>query len=70
MVHGSGPLDRNENVKKGSHLNLFNTLAHHLAGIGIASLRYDKRGCGESTGDYYAAGHSDLLADVSISVEN
>ena len=63
MVHGSGPLDRNENVK-GQQLNAFNTMAAHLAELGIASLRYDKRGCGESSGEFVAAGHRDLVADA------
>ncbi len=63
MVHGSGPLDRNENVK-GQPLNIFNAMAHALADCGIASLRYDKRGCGDSSGDYMRAGHSDLVQDA------
>jgi uncharacterized protein len=63
MVHGSGPLDRDENMD-GQQLNVFNTIAHHLVGEGIASLRYDKRGCGKSSGDYHATGHSDLTNDA------
>jgi len=63
MVHGSGPLDRNENMK-GQQLNIFNAIAHALADHGIASLRYDKRGCGDSSGDYMGAGHTDLVMDA------
>lgn len=63
LVHGSGPLDRNENAR-GTKLNIFNTIAHDLARKGIASLRYDKRGCGKSTGNYYATGHHDLVSDA------
>ena len=63
MVHGSGPLDRDENMK-GQKLNVFNSFAHHIANEGIASLRYDKRGCGKSAGDYYTAGHSDFVEDA------
>lgn len=63
MLHGSGPLDRDENMK-GQQLNVFSTIAHYLVREGIASLRYDKRGCGKSSGDYYAAGHSDLVNDA------
>lgn len=55
MVHGSGPLDRDENMK-GQALNVFNAVAHRLAKSGIASVRFDKRGCGASDGDYQAAG--------------
>lgn len=63
FVHGSGPLDRNENAK-GFKLNVFNKMAHYLASYGIGSLRYDKRGCGKSTGDYLNAGHADFVSDV------
>ncbi len=63
MVHGSGPLDRDENMK-GQALNVFNAVAHRLAKSGIASVRFDKRGCGASEGDYKAAGHHDLVDDV------
>ena len=62
MVHGSGPLDRDENMK-GQALDVFSAIAHRLAGVGIGSLRYDKRGCGASSGDYYATGHFDLVED-------
>lgn len=64
MLHGSGPLDRNENMK-GQTLNIFNTLAGELAEAGFASLRYDKRGCGASEGDYYRSGHHDHVADAA-----
>ena len=62
-IHGTGPLDRDENMP-GQRLDIFNTVAHYLGERGISSLRYDKRGTGASTGDYYTAGHVDLLADV------
>ncbi|MCI5106354.1 MAG: alpha/beta hydrolase [Pseudomonadales bacterium] len=68
MLHGSGPLDRNENMK-GQQLNIFNHLAQALADAGIASLRYDKRGCGNTTGEFMSAGHSDLLADASYCLQ-
>lgn len=63
MVHGSGPLDRNENTKN-QRLDLFNTLATALAANGVASLRYDKRGCGASSGDFFRTGHRELVADA------
>lgn len=63
MIHGSGPLDRDENMKM-QKLNVFNVMAHHLAGVGIASLRYDKRGNGKSGGDYYSATGTDLVEDA------
>jgi pimeloyl-ACP methyl ester carboxylesterase len=63
MAHGSGPLDRDENIK-GQRLDIFNAVAHRLATSGIASVRFDKRGCGASEGDYYTAGHHDFADDV------
>lgn len=48
IIAGSGPTDRNGNnpmMKNNSLLQL----AHSLAGAGIASLRYDKRGIAAST---------------------
>ena len=69
MVHGSGKLDRNENEVKGQKLEIFNTFAHYLAKNGIASFRYDKRGVGKSTGDYYSTGHFDLIDDAMICLE-
>lgn len=63
MLHGSGPHDRNENLP-GQRLDVFNTLARTFAETGFASLRFDKRGCGESTGDYMSHGYADLVADA------
>jgi alpha/beta superfamily hydrolase len=39
-------------------------MAHSLAQRGIASLRFDKRGVGESEGDFSSARAEDFLADV------
>jgi pimeloyl-ACP methyl ester carboxylesterase len=63
MIHGSGPLDRNENAR-GFPLNAFNTIARHLADKGIDSLRYDKRGIGRSGGSYWDAGFYDFIQDA------
>lgn len=68
MVHGSGPLDRNENMP-GQNLDIFNVIAQHLGKNGIASLRFDKRGCGKSSGRFETAGHFDHIADVSAWIE-
>lgn len=68
MIHGSGPLDRNENMK-GQSLDVFNTIAHTLVKSGIASFRYDKRGCGLSTGDYYDSGHDDFVVDAKTCLD-
>lgn len=61
-IQGSGPIDRDDNMP-GQELNNSKAIAHCLVEHGIASLRCDKRGVGESGGDYYSAGHSDLVED-------
>jgi len=53
----------------GQSLNVFNVLSKHLASNGIASLRFDKRGCGKSSGDFKTAGHVDHIADVTAWIE-
>lgn len=63
MLHGSGPLDRNEDMP-GQRLSVFNTFAERLVRGGVASLRFDKRGCGASTGDFNTAGVHDAAADA------
>ena len=55
LVPGSGQVDRNENAKKLA-INAFSEIAADLASKGIASLRYDKRGVGESQGDFWETG--------------
>ncbi len=67
FLHGSGPQDRNENSPQ-LPLHIFDTLAADLAGLGVASLRYDKRGVGESTGDLLRASVDDLAADARAAV--
>ncbi|TFG47352.1 MAG: alpha/beta fold hydrolase, partial [Candidatus Brocadiia bacterium] len=62
MIHGSGPLDRDENTPH-MKIDAFNAIADYLSQKGIASLRYDKRGCGESGGSFDAAGFYDLAQD-------
>ena len=63
MFAGSGPIDRNENLPNFS-INIFNALAESFAQAGYASIRYDKRGCGASGGDYMSSGHSDFINDA------
>lgn len=68
FIHGSGPLDRNQNTKTIS-LNVFNVLADTLAQSGIASFRYDKRGNGDSQGVYLNTGHFELIDDAEAALE-
>lgn len=68
MVHGSGPLDRDENTK-GFQLNVFNRLAEDFSHKGIASFRYDKAGCGKSEGNFFTTGFHALIEDACMAVD-
>ncbi len=50
IIAGSGPTDRNGNQAGGLNTNAYSMLADSLYKRGIATLRYDKRGIGESSG--------------------
>jgi len=66
LVTGSGPQNRDEELfgKKP-----FRVLAEALAAAGIASLRYDDRGCYDSTGDFASATTLDLADDAISAAE-
>jgi pimeloyl-ACP methyl ester carboxylesterase len=64
LIAGSGPLDRDGNHKR-LPLSLSRDLARILSDAGWASLRFDKRGVGESSGDYLTTGFYDELADAT-----
>lgn len=49
IIAGSGPTDREGNNSGGLNTNAYKLLAEGLAKNGIASLRHDKRGIGQST---------------------
>lgn len=68
LVSGSGPIDRDSNMKR-APLGVMRQLAEHLAGHQIASLRYDKRGIGESEGDYKATGFFDNVDDARAALQ-
>lgn len=61
LVAGSGPNDRDETVL--GH-KPFLVLADHLTRQGIAVLRFDKRGCAQSSGNYEKATTRDFADDV------
>ena len=65
LVAGSGPNTRDEPIL--GH-QIFLVLADHLTRHGIAVLRYDKRGVGQSTGDYQTATTQDFAADAEAAV--
>lgn len=61
LIAGSGRIDRDETVY--GH-KPFLVLADYLTRQGIAVLRFDKRGCGKSTGNYDKATTQDFADDV------
>ncbi len=68
MVHGSGAQDRDGNIS-GFMVQIFKFIAEYLAENGIASLRYDKRGCGKSEGNFKVAGLSEMVDDACAAVD-
>jgi pimeloyl-ACP methyl ester carboxylesterase len=67
LVPGSGQVDRNENAKKLA-IDAFREIATELANQGIVTLRYDKRGVGESQGDFWSTGFYDNVADAATAL--
>lgn len=69
LVSGSGPSDRDESLP-GVALRPFARLAKELAEHGVATLRYDDRGVGQSTGDFMAATSFDFADDARAVLEH
>ncbi|WP_324649920.1 alpha/beta hydrolase family protein [Georgenia sp. H159] len=67
VVPGSGPVDRDSNHKQ-QRLDVTRQLAETLSRAGLATLRYDKRGVGQSTGDFLATGFLDNADDVEAAL--
>jgi uncharacterized protein len=67
LIAGSGMVDRDENLPS-LRLDVLRQLAAQLASIGVASLRYDKRGVGQSGGDFLRAGLLDNVADAACAL--
>lgn len=68
MVHGSGPQNRDGNIR-GFRTDILARIAEYLAAQGIASLRYDKRGCGRSEGQFGTAGLLELVGDAQAALD-
>ncbi len=63
LVWGPGPQDKDG-------LGMLAGLAHGLAKNGIATLRFDKRGVGESEGNFFRFSGEDTLNDLTSAIEN
>lgn len=66
LISGAGPSDRDGSILGHKPLGI---LADYLTRQGIAVLRFDKRGCGKSTGDYHNATTEDFASDVLAGIE-
>ncbi|MEU8634098.1 alpha/beta fold hydrolase [Amycolatopsis sp. NPDC048633] len=64
---GSGKVDRDSNAGR-VRMDLGRPLAATLAGRGIASFRYDRRGVGATPGDWHAVGFLDNRADAEAAL--
>ena len=69
LVSGSGPQDRDESLGAGIGIKPFWLLADALTRAGVAVLRYDDRGVGESTGDFSSATLEDFAADAEAAID-
>ncbi len=65
LLSGSGPQDRNSEV---FNHKLFHVLADHLTRQGIAVLRYDERGVGDSGGAFEGATSEDFATDAAAAI--
>ncbi|RKN43487.1 alpha/beta hydrolase family protein [Micromonospora endolithica] len=68
ILAGSGPLDRDGNHRR-LRLDISRQLAVALHDAGLASLRYDKRGAGASSGTFLATGLHDNVADARAALD-
>jgi uncharacterized protein len=69
IIPGSGKIDRNGKVNEKIDLKLYGQLAEYLTLLGFVTLRYDKRGAGESEGDFLSAGLWDFVDDARLAVQ-
>ncbi|MFL1380980.1 alpha/beta hydrolase family protein [Nocardiopsis protaetiae] len=67
LLHGSGRLDRDANAGR-VRMELGPPLAAALAERGIATLRYDRRGVGETPGDWLRTGFTDNRDDAAAAL--
>jgi dienelactone hydrolase len=63
-ITGSSPQDRDHNQPEEGDYRIFRQLADMLSRVGVAVLRMDDRGVGESTGDFASATTLDRTDDI------
>lgn len=63
FIPGSGKVDRDVNIPQ-LQTNIFKLLTDFFSELGFITLRFDKRGCGTSGGNYLEAGLSDFIYDA------
>ncbi|MCT8138289.1 alpha/beta hydrolase [Anaerobacillus sp. CMMVII] len=68
IIAGTGAGDRDGNIGK-FRLNLYKMIAEELINAGVITLRYDKRGVGETEGDLNKAGMWDLVSDAESCID-
>lgn len=68
LITGSGPQDRDESLPQVAAIRPFALIADALTRAGIAVLRYDDRGVGQSTGDFNSATSVDFAADAAAAI--
>lgn len=66
LIAGSGPMNRNSQVMQHQP---FGDIADYLTSEGIVVLRYDKRGIGQSEGDFSSATFKEFASDAMTMVE-
>ena len=64
LLSGSGPQDRDETIPQIAGYKPLRWIAESLASQGIAVLRYDDRGVGQSTGKFDTATSADFAMDA------
>ncbi len=68
LISGSGPQDRNESLPGITELQPFRIIAEHLGSAGIAVLRFDDRGTGQSGGAFLGSTSEDFARDVEAAL--
>ncbi len=67
ILAGSGPIDRDGNSRR-LRMDLYRDLAREIGAEGFYTLRYDKRGVGDSPGDPLTVGLWDRVDDAAAAV--